>query len=140
MPFRSKTEVTFEDGHNWRLCIPLIYETHSGDTITVPCDFETDFASIPRVLWSLFPPAGPWAPAAVVHDFLYRNGLVSRAEADGIFRDASEDLGVPAWVRWSMYTALRAAGGAAYQAKPPSVVTPPAVTRAADTLLIVPPR
>lgn len=118
MPFRSKCDVEFEDGHNWLLTGPVVYETHGGDVINVPAGFETDFASIPRALWALFPPAGPWGPAAVIHDFLYRTGLVSRAEADRTFREASEDLGVPAWVRWSMWTTLRAAGGQAYQTSP----------------------
>lgn len=131
MSFQSLTEVVFEDGHNWRLIVPLVYQTHAGDVITVPAGFETDFASIPRALWSLFPPAGPWGPAAVIHDFLYRTGLVPRAECDRLFREASEDLGVPAWIRWTMWTTLRAAGGQAYQPAPgvvsllPGLRTPP---------------
>jgi len=115
VPFLSKCDVEFEDGRNWILTGTLVYETHDHERIAVPVGFETDFASIPRALWALFPPAGPWGPAAVLHDFLYRTGLVPRAEADRLFREAMEDLQVPAWIRWSMWTALRAAGSAAYQ-------------------------
>ena len=115
MPFLSKCDVEFEDGRNWVLTNTLVYETHGHDRIAVPIGFETDFASIPRPLWSIFPPAGRWGPAAVLHDFLYRTGLVPRSEADQLFREASEDLGVPAWIRWSMWAALRAAGWQAYQ-------------------------
>jgi hypothetical protein len=43
----------------------------SGDgTITVPVGFETNLASVPRILWSVM---APWdvARAAVIHDRLY---------------------------------------------------------------------
>ena len=54
-------------------------------TITAPAGFETDFASVPRLFWRIVPPWGRYSPAAVVHDFLYHTGLVTRAEADRIF-------------------------------------------------------
>jgi hypothetical protein len=36
-----------------------------------PAGFVTDLASIPRPIWSFFPPDGPWVKGAIVHDFLY---------------------------------------------------------------------
>ena len=33
-------------------------EEHSHDRITVPKNFSTDFASVPRIFWVLLPPAG----------------------------------------------------------------------------------
>jgi hypothetical protein len=46
-------------------------QADSPETIIVPAGFETDFASIPWGLWNLFPPLGPWARPAIIHDFLY---------------------------------------------------------------------
>ena len=55
----------------WRLEEPFEYHVggeKSHDVIVVPVGFVTDFASVPRAFWSLYPPTGPWAPAAIVHD------------------------------------------------------------------------
>ena len=35
-------------------------------TITVPKFFTTDFASVPRILWSIFPPVGNYSSAALI--------------------------------------------------------------------------
>lgn len=82
----------------------------SGLTVKVPAGFVTDFASVPWCLRTWFPPAGPWAKAAVVHDFLYETGLISRAIADRIFYEAMGVLDVPAWRRFVMYAAVKAIG------------------------------
>ena len=56
----------------------------------------------------------PAAKAAVVHDFLYETkglgGRYSRAQADGIFRDALGALGVPLWKRTLLWAAVRVGG------------------------------
>lgn len=39
--------------------------------LLVPKGTETDLASIPRLLWALYPPFGKYAFAAVIHDMLY---------------------------------------------------------------------
>lgn len=129
-----------------RACVRLLdaleYHVGSADSpevITVPPGFETDFASIPWGLWNLFPPLGPWARPAIIHDFLYATGgdgwfqpeggnrrkwitgpiravmtapVYTRKEADLVFREA---LGVveppvPAWRREAMYRAVRLGG------------------------------
>jgi hypothetical protein len=98
----------------------------SGETITVPAGFVTDLASIPRPVWALLPPDGPWAKAAVVHDFLYRTGGTgrlwgevgvsrhtpySRAEADNILRGAMASLQVPWIKRQIIWIGVRIGGG-----------------------------
>lgn len=113
-----------------RLLEPLEYRVGSADSnevIVVPAGFETDFASIPFGARNLFPPLGPWARPAIVHDRLYDEGgrhcgrrfleggtvqIVSytRAQADAIFREAMEVVGVPAWRRVIMYRAVRLGG------------------------------
>lgn len=121
MPFdNDPLVVTFLDGHHWRLSNDLHWtDPDKGWTITVPSGFCTDFASVPRGLWNVFPPAGRYAPAAVLHDFLYQHGQVltadlaveiSRAYADSVLRRASGDLGVSWIVRAWMWAGVRTAG------------------------------
>jgi hypothetical protein len=93
------------DGKYWKL--------HHKFTIlgwTVPKNFETDFASIPRFLHSWLPPTGPWGPAAVLHNHLYKTGLVDRKGADQLFLLAMKELGVPKKKRYVIYFAVRCFG------------------------------
>jgi len=75
--------------------------------IVVPAGFETDFASTPRVLWSIVPPWGRYSPAAVVHDYLYNTAPVSRKEADKAFLAHMEALRVNWLKRKAMYRGVR---------------------------------
>ncbi len=70
--------------------------------------FRTDFASVPRVLWSIIPPNGLYGKAAVVHDYLCETKIVSRKNADKIFLEAMKVLGVSWWKRNLMYRSVRA--------------------------------
>ena len=104
---------------------PLLWgvEGPEGPTwIIVPEGFVTDFASVPRLFWSIFPPLGPWALAAILHDWLYQTcgefGKYTRKQADEIFREAMEEIakhredGEPkAWKRALLYRAVRLGGG-----------------------------
>lgn len=114
-----------DDGRcQWAVAIPLSYDVGaegSGETITVPAGATTDLASIPRAAWSLgFPPDGPWLKAAVIHDNLYRRRgdvirtghpvTYTRAEADGILREAMGVLGVSTWERFVIWSAVRLGG------------------------------
>ena len=111
----------------WGLQRELTYQTGATATevITVPAGFVTDLASIPRVVWSFFPPDGPWVKGAVVHDFLYftqgtgdwygRHGITrekpySRAESDHILREAMADRGIGAWAQFVIWSAVRLGG------------------------------
>lgn len=87
----------------------------SGDVISVPAGFRTDFASVPRVLWTIVPPVGLYGKAAVIHDFLYVFKLRTRAEADRIFLEAMAVLGVPLVQRTLMYQAVRLGGGGGWK-------------------------
>ena len=79
-------------------------------SLVVPKGFLTDFASVPRFLWAIFPPIDRWSRAALIHDYLYRTGKVSRAEADAIFLAIMKEDGVPWYQRWPMYLAVRTFG------------------------------
>jgi len=99
----------------WRLDQDLIIKlgvNGEGLRLTVPKGFITDLASVPFLLWMIFPPHGPWAPAAVAHDYLYSRFCkgCSRFLADAIFRDLMHILGVWIPARIPIYYAVRLGG------------------------------
>lgn len=81
-----------------------------GIFIEVPIGYVTDFASVPKLLWSIFPPIGEFSRAAIIHDWMYSEAACSRFLADAIFRDLMKDLGTPLWRRVAMYYAVRLFG------------------------------
>ena len=69
------------DGKTWIILHDFGYEVGdkgSGDVINVPIGTYTDFASIPRPLWAIFPRWGKYGNAAVIHDWLYWDQSRSR--------------------------------------------------------------
>ena len=108
----------------WQLVRPLQFRFTTdvdGFSVVVPAGFRTDFASVPRYLWPVFPPTGQWMAAAVVHDYLYRETSCSRFLADACFREAMSVLGVPLATRVAMYYAVRVGGGFARRAQLPTL-------------------
>lgn len=128
IPFDTKTEKQVKkigapeplqvkilaDGMSAELLKPFTIQTKSGQVITVPQGFVTDFASVPRVFWRIVPPWGEYSPAAVVHDWLYTIAQGTRKAADLLFLELMERLGVPAVIRTAMYWAVRVGGGLAW--------------------------
>ena len=100
-------------------------------TVTVPIDFETDMASVPRACWAFIAPFDV-ARAAVIHDLLYKtirqyrwqkqsylfndedpNQIkAAKAAADKIFLYAMEDAepAVSTWKIKAAYYAVRLFG------------------------------
>lgn len=91
------------DRPRWRLVIPLYFKE-----IVVPVGFETDMGTIPRLLWTVFDPINRYAPATIVHDFALT--IMSREEADTLFRDALEEMQISPWRIKSMHQAVRQFG------------------------------
>jgi hypothetical protein len=94
----------------WQLLESFVFKTSDGDIVGAPRGFVSDLASVPRLLWFLFPPSGNYAPAAIIHDWLYAAQTVSRARADWIFLDAMRAEGVNWFARWALYFGVRAGG------------------------------
>jgi hypothetical protein len=118
--FDKPLRLTYLDGQEWEVFETFVYSTEvagNKTVILVPAGFTTDFASIPRLFWRVLPPTGKYGKAAVIHDYIYRTPGVNltRAQADGIFRDAMADLGVGAFTRTLMFRGVRAFGGRAYK-------------------------
>jgi hypothetical protein len=86
----------------------------TGVSGVIPVGFITDWASIPRIMWAIFPPTGPYAAAALIHDWLYYSGYVSRRQADKAFAEAMQILGIPAWQRALFYASVRIGGRGGY--------------------------
>lgn len=109
-----------DDGERWKILEPFVYELGekgSGKEIRIPVGFVTDFASIPKVFWSVVgAPWGTYGKAAVLHDYLYATQPCPRARADEIFLEAMSVLGVDEDLRQSIYSAVRLGGAAAWKA------------------------
>ena len=87
--------------------------------VVVPKGSTTDGASIPRFLWRIcgHPLEAPRVYAAMLHDWLYRNGLklgFTRKEADKCYYALLRHFGVSAWRVKVEYWALRMFGGSHY--------------------------
>lgn len=81
-------------------------EKGSDDMIQVPKGTKTDFASVPRIFWSILPPDGIYTQSAVLHDYLYQKQVRPKYEADYIFLESMLVLGVPEWKAKIMYWAV----------------------------------
>ena len=82
--------------------------------IVVPSGFRTDFASVPRFLWAVFPPTGYYQRAASLHDFCYCRGkmlVLTRWDADATFLRQMKRDGVGVRTRYTLWLAVRLFGG-----------------------------
>lgn len=98
------------DATSWRLLAPVVYAGRH-ETFEVPVGFTTDFASVPAAFTWLVPRYGAYTKAAVLHDYLCETAVVSRADADGLFRRCLRELGVSLLRRWMMWAAVRLNSG-----------------------------
>jgi hypothetical protein len=113
MPFLDNDVVVKTSGDKqWILVDQLRYQGNQ-QLFTVPPEFKTDFASVPRVFVWFLPRYGRYTKAAILHDYLCKEkkGEVKRSDADGIFRRAMMDLQVAFLRRWIMWAAVRVGGG-----------------------------
>lgn len=91
----------------------------SDDFIVVPKGFVTDGASIPKWCWPIVGhPFAEFRQAAVLHDYLYRNHIRTKKQADKIFLEAMEVLGVDEWKRNVMYWAVCIGGTKSWKRGP----------------------
>lgn len=128
--FLSPLRLEYIDGKKWEVTERFEYRLGSPEgteRVTVPVGFITDFASVPKVFHNILPPTGPYGKAAVIHDMLYQTRLVGwtmesysyaryveREEADRIFKEAMEVLGVSSHTIRTMYWGVRLGGWATW--------------------------
>ena len=108
--YPKEVGVTVLDGRRFRLKESLEFVRLNGEYIVVPMGFITDFASVPRALWSLIAPYGKQTLPAIVHDYMYVKGIETKEKADLIFREALKMKGVNVIKRQAMYWAVRMFG------------------------------
>jgi Protein of unknown function (DUF1353) len=106
----STVDVRQFDEQTWTILRPFTYHG-TMENFEVPAQGRTDFASVPRVFVWFLPRYGRYTRAAILHDYLWSvavpAGRVTRLDADGIFRAAMRELGVPFLRRWIMWAAVR---------------------------------
>jgi len=104
-------------GRLFEVAVPFEYHVGSFpsiEAISIHRGFVTDLATIPRWLWSLFPPMGNYDQAAVLHDYCYDNAINSKEWAGRVFLESLQVLGVPKWKRKTMYWFVRQFGRGNY--------------------------
>lgn len=96
-----------EGAANWITLTPLRYESaFLGESVYIPDEFVTDFASVPRLPLAYLLAGGRAIRPAVIHDYAYQTHRLplekggtrplTREEADNIFREAMEATPGPA--------------------------------------------
>jgi len=105
----------FSDGMHWIVREPLTYTIGvSGDSVTVPVGFVTDFASIPQALQAIIRANGPYILPAVVHDYLYWKQACTRQQADQVLLLGMIENQVREVHRTAIHSAVSVAGGFAW--------------------------
>lgn len=111
---RLRLEELLENGESvpgeWVLFKDLFYRSATGRIWKVPRGFITDLASIPDLAKGLIDVNDKHRRAAVLHDYLYCVQTVPRDQADALFLEAMETVGVEKWKRNLMWAAVRAGG------------------------------
>lgn len=131
--FLSKLVVEQVDNDTWMLLKDLLVEFEPGldvvnsdkkiQYLTVPANFSTDFASVPRVPIVYTYVAGLGKRAGVVHDYLYHTNMVSKHTADLALEACLAANGVSAFRRWLMYSGVHIFGGSFYHTWRPPTIT-----------------
>lgn len=93
----------------WRLRKPF-----KTPFVTVPEDFHTDGASIPRFAWVFADPAGELFEAAVVHDYMYTHAIKTKKAADLAFYCTAIQYKVTPWKAKLAYYVVKLFGRGNY--------------------------
>ena len=118
MPFLSELNVHWVSSSQVQLDTPLQYKDRKGRVWTVPAGFITDLESRPTFLPGFInfflTDQVKTARAAVVHDYLYREHILTRAESDAIYYDALREEGVNLVGAYLGWAGLRVGGWLAW--------------------------
>lgn len=82
--------------------------------VQIPKGFISDGASVPRLLWAIFPPFHRYTESAIIHDFLYKTQFIDRKDCDKIFLDCMLEDGVNKIVAYLFYYNVRLFGELAW--------------------------
>lgn len=93
----------------WFLTDPLVWDD-GVRRVEAPRFFVTDLASVPAPMRSILDTNGLSRRAAVIHDFAYATGCMTRKEADQLFLDALVADGVISVGRGLYFAGVRLFG------------------------------
>lgn len=117
MPFITDAVYTDVEGSRklYKLKNNLIYLSEGyGGMYSVPAGFNTDFASIPRILRSLVPQDSRQAEPATLHDYFYTRGTkynyMTRGLCDLLFLEALKANKIGLLKRYAMFLGVRLGG------------------------------
>lgn len=120
--FTTDLDLRATEPGRWVLLAPLVWD--EGTTgITVPAGFVTDLASVPRPFRNILNINGRSRRAAVLHDFVYTEQTLTRADCDALFRRALIAEGVSIAGRWIYWSGVRVGGWVTWGNKAPSTET-----------------
>ncbi|HEX8593859.1 MAG TPA: DUF1353 domain-containing protein [Pseudomonas sp.] len=107
----------FGDAQFWMTTQPVVYSIGStADRIVIPRGFVTDFASIPKPLWTLgLTPYGQYSRAALIHDYLYWAQGCSRAQSDRLLLIAMKESKVGGFDEFAVYNGVHLGGTHSWQ-------------------------
>lgn len=113
--FTTELDVRFIGEYQFMLLSDLVYESNKY-IITCIKGFISDGASIPKSAWSIVgcPFGELYSKAAVLHDLLYRSGILSKDECDYLFYEAMLSCGVDRTKAKTMYYAVKEFGSSSY--------------------------
>jgi hypothetical protein len=116
VPHGTLSVTRFADAF-WYLSQPIDWSPNAGQAlppVSVPKGFVTDFASIPRALWTSLPRDGDYVWAAVVHDYLYWFQTTTKEIADSVLKAAMVDFDIPALTRTAIYQGVNLGGASSW--------------------------
>ncbi len=105
--FVNGTDFIVAEDYRWSI-------GHSGQVLTVPAGFVTDYASIPQPLHSVMRQYGRHNRAAVIHDWLYWSQVCTRDQADNLMMIAMKELRVKKSRRKLIYRGVHHGGKGAW--------------------------
>lgn len=103
-------------GYEYHTCAAMRVNI-DGEKYIVPKNFDTDLASIPRILWPVLAPQySSFVAPAILHDYLYRcHPTASRKFADEVLYSALITKGVTTFTASKFYLAVRLFGGSHFE-------------------------
>lgn len=116
VPHGTLSVTRFADAF-WYLSRGIDWSPGAGQdlpSVSVPAGFVTDFASIPRALWTALPRDGDYVWAAVVHDYLYWFQTTTKDIADDVLNAAMIDFNIPALNRIAIYEGVHLGGSSSW--------------------------
>lgn len=103
-------ELAGHDGRWYCLMSDLAFLDEDGMWHTAYAGTLTDFASVPRIMWSIVPVIGRHTKAAVIHDAQCQEKRLDSATVHAIFRRGLKVCGCWWLTQWAMWLAVRLFG------------------------------